>query len=223
MLAAKNKSHGSSDNQSPPKLYKHDRYYHTDEIIKNEKKKNEIYNFREEAITKAKEKVEAFNQKMDKIESNRLIGKYDFSKHDYNKFGNLDKSDRVTIFHDAAYQGETVPFCNQVSPDPNTIEISDSTGKKRTVENFERFNYPNNKLVLSQSPKYGFFMKNSVITDSVKNKITEETKTRLNDIKERILNKNKARQNLFDEDLRSSYNIVRDYRKKLGPVLHSVY
>jgi hypothetical protein len=222
MIASKNKSHESGDNQSSPKLYRHDRYYHTEEIIKNEKKKTEIYNFREETINKTKEKVEAFNQKKDQIETNRLKGKYDFSKHDYGKFGNLDKSDRITIFHDAAYQGEHVPFCSQITPDPKTLEVSDSTGKKRSVENFERFNYPKNKLILSQSPKYGFFMKNSVVTNDVKDKIAEESKSRMNEMKERILNKNKGRENLFEGDLRSSYNIVRDYRKKFGPALHNV-
>jgi hypothetical protein len=159
---------------------------------------------------------------MDKIEKDKLEGKYDFNKHDYDKFGTLPKCDRVTLFHEAQYVAEHIPFCSQPNPDPKTVEMIDPNGRKRSVENFERFNYPNKKLLVNKPPKWGFFMKNSVISESVKDKLNEELKSKCDEIKQHILDKNKNRTNVFDQDLRSSYIMVRDYKKVIGPTLVKV-
>jgi hypothetical protein len=166
--------------------------------------------------------VKIFNEKIDQLEKDKLEGKYNFDKHDYDKFGTLPKCDRVTLFHDAQYVAEHIPYCSQPNPDPKTLEITDSNGRKRSIENFERFNYPNKKQLLNQSPKWGFIMKKSVINDSVMNKVNEESKSKYEEIKQRILAKNKNRENVFDQDLRASYNKVKDYKRIYGPSLVKV-
>lgn len=75
--------------------------------------------------------------------------------HNYEKFGSLPTCDRVTIVADAEHCGEKVPFCFQPVPDPKTVEILDVKGRKKKVENFERFNYPKVVLILFRKMPHG--------------------------------------------------------------------
>jgi hypothetical protein len=125
-------------------MYKHDRDFYIDHIIKEEKKKNDFYNFREDAITETKDKINEYNAQQDKIRKDRLNGKYQSdNRWKYNKLvGSLPKCDRVTVVADSEHVGEKVPFCN-INPDvPKYLEVLDVKGRKRKVENYERFNYP---------------------------------------------------------------------------------
>jgi hypothetical protein len=141
----KNSSLEPNGNNKPiPKIYKHDREFYTDQLIKNEKKNYDVYNFREDAITETRDKMNEFNAVQDKIRSDRLNGKFKADpKWKYNKIvGSLPKCDRVTVVADAEHVGEKLPFC-PINPDiPKTIDTVDAKGRKKKVENFERFNYP---------------------------------------------------------------------------------
>jgi hypothetical protein len=141
----KNQAMGNGEGNKPiPKLYKHDRDSYIDHIIKNEKKKYDVYNFREDAIEETKDKVKEFNAKQDQVRTDRLNGKYkNDDKWKYNKLvGSLPKCDRVTVVADSEHVGEKLPFCAINPEEPKYLEVLNAKGRKKKVENFERFNYP---------------------------------------------------------------------------------
>ncbi len=139
----KQKNTGDGGSKPIPKLYKHDRDYYIDHIIKNEKKKLDIYNFRETTIEETKEKIKEYVDKKEKIINDRMNGKYDNDGgHDYKTYGSLPRCDKITIVADSEHLGEKMPFCNQPEPDQKYKEITGYKGKKMKVENFERLNYP---------------------------------------------------------------------------------
>jgi hypothetical protein len=131
-------------------MYRHDREFYTDQLIKNEKKKYEVYDFRQDAIDSTKEKMDEFNKLQDKIRTDRLNGKFKADiKWKYNKIvGSLPKCDRVTVVSDAEHVGEKIPFCTKDPDVQKYIEVVDVKGRKRKKENFERFNYPKVRLFI---------------------------------------------------------------------------
>ena len=229
-LSNKEKSDDNKGN-TIPKLYKHDRYSYFDDLIKVEKKKFDYYNFREEIIKDASEKKKAYEDKKDKIESDKLKGIINTEGgHDYKKFGSLPKSDRITILEDIVHSAELIPFCKQIETIPKMIEITDDKGKKKQVENFERLDYPKvylikqKKVILSQSPKWSFGKVVSKTEEQIAaiDKRQEDLKTKIEKIRETVINRNKTRPNILNEDLRNSFIAVDNYKKIIGPSLVKV-
>ena len=86
------------------KMYKHDRDYYIDHIIRDEKKKQIYYPEKEDMVNEIAEKV--------KKEQSEKVSSTEKMKMKYKTFGSMPKCDRITIVSDAEYMGENMPFCN---------------------------------------------------------------------------------------------------------------
>lgn len=86
------------------KLYKHNRHFYIDDIIRNEKNKLVYYPDKEDDLIALAEKIKE-QDKEKKSDIEKLNMKY-------KTVGSMPKCDRVTVVSEAEYIGETMPFCN---------------------------------------------------------------------------------------------------------------